>query len=332
VHNGWGEVIRETSPDRGITDYVRDQLGNVTSQTDARGVVSQYTYDALGRVLTRSFPAMPAQNVTYAYDDIALGNKGVGRLTRVIDASGESALSYDARGNMVREARVIAGRSYATSYAYDAADNLVTLTYPSGRIVSYTRDARGLVVSVSTRINAAAAPVAVASSITYAPFGPLTGLTFGNGIVLGQTYDQDYRLRTLAATGVQNLTCSYDPAGNITAIADGINPNFNQDFTYDDLNRLIWARGRYGTFTYTYDVAGNRIAHSRSPYSGPVVNESHTIALSSNRLMQITGSTARNFTYDAAGNVANDNRGPGANYSYSHDAAGDMAQADRDGR
>ncbi|MDO9462109.1 MAG: hypothetical protein Q7N95_18570, partial [Alphaproteobacteria bacterium] len=326
VHNGWGEVIRETSPDRGVTDYVREARGLITQQTDARGVVASYAYDALGRTTARSFAASPADNVQYFYDDITGGNRGVGRLTRITDKSGETAFSYDARGNVVHEARVIAGQSYQTLRAYDLADNLVTLTYPSGRIVHYMRDALGRITSVSTQTNAGGAMVVVASGITYAPFGPLTGLTFGNGVVLSQTYDLDYRLTGIAATGVQNLGYGYDSAGNITAISDAITPARHQTFAHDDLNRLTAASGVYGAYGYAYDLSGNRIAHSR-----PGVNESYTNALGSNRLLQISGAAARSFTYDQAGNAANDNRGSGANYAYSYDAVGDMAQADRDG-
>jgi YD repeat-containing protein len=75
------EVIQETSPDMGTTVYVRDARGLVTQQTDGRGVVTDMTYDNAGRMLTKSFPAASAENVTYTYDSIAGGNKGVGRLT-----------------------------------------------------------------------------------------------------------------------------------------------------------------------------------------------------------------------------------------------------------
>ncbi|MEW5965296.1 MAG: hypothetical protein AB1749_17285, partial [Pseudomonadota bacterium] len=34
VRNGFGEVIRQTSPDSGITDYVRDARGLVTETTE----------------------------------------------------------------------------------------------------------------------------------------------------------------------------------------------------------------------------------------------------------------------------------------------------------
>ena len=113
-----------------------------------------------------------------------------------------SSFSYDARGNLIREARVIAGQNYTILRAYDAADHLISLTYPSGRVVNYGRDAVGRIISVRTGINAAATPVTVADGAVYAPFGPLTRLTFGNGIVLSRTYDQDYRLRAQTAGAV----------------------------------------------------------------------------------------------------------------------------------
>ena len=314
VHNGWGEVIRETSPDRGVTDYVRDTRGLMTQMTDARGVVSNYAYDALGRMLSRAFPAAPGENVTYAYDDVTAGNKGIGRLTRVTDRSGETAYSYDARGNLIQEARVIAGQSYTIQRAYDLSDNLISLTYPSGRIVNYSRDAVGRAVSVTTRLNAMAIPVTVADGATYAPFGPLTGFTFGNGIVLNRSYDQDYRLRTQTAGAVQSFTINYDASGNISSINDDL-------FSHDDVNRLISANGPvYGSYGYTYDLAGNRIGRSQG-----AMNESYTYAPGSNRLASVSGSAVRGFTYDAAGNAVNDDRGAAGNYAYAYDQSGNMS-------
>ena len=78
VRNGFSEVIRQNSPDSGITDTVRDARGLATQVTDGRGVVTAMTYDNAGRMLTRTFAAAPAENLTYTYDDIAAGNKGRG--------------------------------------------------------------------------------------------------------------------------------------------------------------------------------------------------------------------------------------------------------------
>jgi uncharacterized protein RhaS with RHS repeats len=49
VRDGFGRVIQEASPDRGVTVYVYDPAGNLAAKTDARGVVTEYAYDALDR-------------------------------------------------------------------------------------------------------------------------------------------------------------------------------------------------------------------------------------------------------------------------------------------
>src|SRR5581483_10320949 len=105
------------------------------------------------------------ENVTYSYDSTAGGNYGVGRLTGMTDKSGTTAWVYDSRGNVLSEQRVILNRTYTTSYSYDLSGNVASVTYPSGRIVTYQRDALGRISGVTTKQNAAAAAVTLASGI-----------------------------------------------------------------------------------------------------------------------------------------------------------------------
>ena len=172
VYNGFGEPIQEASPDGGTIVYVRNSAGDVTQKTDARGQVSTSSYDALNRITATTFAGAPTFNITYSYDSTAGGNFGIGRLTSVTDVSGQTAIKYDHRGNAVREDRTIGGVLYTTEYKYDLADNLIEIVYPSGRILTYVRDALGRVTSVTTKANAAALSVNVATGITYMPFGP----------------------------------------------------------------------------------------------------------------------------------------------------------------
>ena len=135
------------------------------------------------------------------------------------------------------ETRVIGGHSYATAYTYDAAGNILTATYPSGRIVTYTRDALGRISAISTKQNSGASAVTVASGVAYKPFGPLSALTFGNGVAATYNYDTDYQLTgiTSAVAGgatIQNLTNGFDLAGNITAITDNMVSGRTQTLTY----------------------------------------------------------------------------------------------------
>ena len=137
----------------------------------------------MGRVTARTFPAASAENVAYTYDSTTSGNKGVGRLTSLTDQSGSTAFVYDALGHVSSDTRVIASHSYGTAYTYDAAGNILTETYPSGRIVTYTRDALGRISGITTKQNSGASAVTVASSAAYEPFGPLSGLPLATACV-----------------------------------------------------------------------------------------------------------------------------------------------------
>ena len=99
VRDGFGDIIRQVSPDTGVTDFWYDANGKVIKKIDARSIETDLTYDNASRVLTKSFPAAPSENVTYTYDDTSGGNMGVGRLTGIADQSGSTAYAYNALGH-----------------------------------------------------------------------------------------------------------------------------------------------------------------------------------------------------------------------------------------
>ncbi len=330
TYNGFGEVIQLESPDTGTMVFTLDPAGNVLSQTDARGVVTAFTYDALDRPLTRSYPAAPAEDVTYSYDDATLGNRGIGRLTGVTDRTGSTSLTYDDYGHLVEESRTIGGVVYVTRYDTDVAGNLLRIVYPDGRIVSYGRDDLGRVTSVLAQADAAAAPVVVASDIVYEPFGPVSGLTFGNGVALDYLYDQDYRLTGIVAgdgvTSVQDLTLAYDNADNITAITDALDASRSQSFQYDDLYRLTQAIGLYGTIDYGYDAVGNRTSRTIDDMAG-LLTETYTYDTASNRLLTLSdGVTTQGFGYSASGQITGDDRGLSDDLGFVYDDSDRLVQ------
>src|SRR5207302_2050965 len=144
---------------------------------------------------------------------------------------------------------------------YDSDGNRSSMTYPSGRIVTYSYDFAG------RPLTAAAGATSFVSSATYLPFGPATQMVFGNGTTKTMTYDNRYRVlenKLTSATGVlADYNYAEDPAGNITQIHDVVDSTFNRDFGYDDLNRLVTANSGsslWGTGTYQYDAMGNLVS------------------------------------------------------------------------
>ncbi len=319
-YDGLGNLIQQISPDSGTTTYSHDAAGNVISTTDARGVVTLYHYDALNRLIARQYPANPALNVQYHYDMTADGNKGIGRLTAVQDASGVLGYHYDARGNLIEQIRsvtVLGQDQYdRLGYAYDGANQLTRIDYPAGLSVNYTRNAAGQVSDVGLRIGGNT-PTALASNISYLPFGPLNSLTWGNGISLNRQYDQDYRLRQ-QQIGTWQSDYEHDANGNIVELAHSLWGSLQYD--YDALDRLTQEQRATEKKTYAYDAAGNRTG--RTTYS---LNDGQETQTAKQTLIYQTNSnrlSKRNSTYDVEVDAAGNYTRYSQNLRYAYDEQG----------
>ena len=278
-YNGFGQPVwRNDDVNSSQTSWTYDPDGNVSQQTDSAGHTQNWTYDALDRPLTTAYPNDTAENVAFSYDQAGHGF-GVGRLTGVTDAAGSLSRSYDERGNLTAEARVngagVAAATLKTAYAYDAASRVSGITYPSGLIVTYGRNASGEATGVAMKRNASAAGMTLANGASYFGLGErLQGFTYGTyDVSHWLTIDLDrqttYENYTSYGTGVFRMGYSYDPVGNVTGMNDGLVGANSQGFTYDALDRLssttataAGATNPSPAYGYTYDALGNRLTET----------------------------------------------------------------------
>ncbi len=293
TYNGFDEVVTEISPDTGTTTYTYDEAGNLSTETDARGITATYTYDALNRLTGISYPDS-SENISYFYDE---GVYGIGRLSRITDASGSTEYGYDARGNITSVTQAVKGQSYTHSYSYNGANRLTGMTYPSGRSVSYVYDDSGRVNQIDSMGGEEGAEI-LANAIDRLPFGPIESLTLGNGIPRNREYDMDYRITNLTDGNVLIKGLGYSPVNNITAITDSVDSDLTQLFTYDNLDRLDFATGNYGEDIYTYDGIGNRQSFTRDGQT-----DSYSYGATSHRLQGVNG---QGYQYDVVGNTLSD--------------------------
>jgi len=328
VRNGWGEVIRETSPDIGTVDYVRNKGGRIAQKTDGRGVVATYGYDAAGRLTTISYPGSTGENVAFGYDAVAGGNKGVGRLTSVTDESGSTAFLYDGRDELVTA--MIGARTNPVHYDYDAAGRLAEVVYPSGRRVNYAFDAAGRPTAITTRKSAADSGMDLATAVLTQPFsGMWKRLTHRNGLVDARELDEDGRVAAYRVSdGVTNRldkALRYADGMNLTSVLDRLDPAEDENYGYGAANRLETTRGPWGNLDFASDAVANRTYRERI---APGVNEidAYTLQPGTNRIAAVTsnGTPARSFTYDRAGNILTDTKG-GVTTTYSYNHAGRLA-------
>lgn len=329
-YDGFHQKLKQTSPDTGLTQYWYDPQGNLTDKQDARSVHVIYHYDLLGRVTWVQYPNSP-EDVHYFYDEVSSENPYVkGKLTRIVDASGSTEYIYDSRGNIVQVNTQIAGNSFTIKYGYDLANKLVKTVYPDGRILNYKRDdSLGRVTAITTQKYSNTPEHSVVSNIEYMPFGPVTGYTYGNGMVRQVPYDLDYRIQAITVAGTNtnlNLGYAYDAFNNITGIADGVDSARSQAFDYDDLHRLQNASGYYGSnvdnIHYEYDPVGNRLFRTMNMGGVPQTQEDYGYAAVSNKLNSVTlddgsSSQVRSLLYTDAGNTESDSvAGSERDYQY----------------
>ena len=116
-----------------IADAIRDQRGNLLQTIDGRGMITQNTYDALGRQLT----TVRGQNTATPLTSSTAYNAR-GQVESTTDAAGMvSFTEYDDALN-VKTRTVAHGTplSLATSYTYDAKGRQKTMTDPASAVTT----------------------------------------------------------------------------------------------------------------------------------------------------------------------------------------------------
>jgi RHS repeat-associated protein len=273
TYNGLGDLQQTQSPDTGTTQNTFDSAGNVASSTDSRGAVVTNSYDALNRL---TLSVYSDQTVTYSYDQ---GANGVGRLSSITDASGSTRFGYDARGRVVTKTSSVAAVNLGVTYGYSNGE-LVSMTTPSGQNISYGYNGNNKIGNIS--LNGST----LLSDVTYAPMGPVTGWTWGNGTETSRTYDLDGKLSALTSAGTS--TYSFYDDGNIATRNDD------------------WGGG--------YDLAAGATNVSVAGTSNQVTATTGTLARNygyDNAGRVVTVGNASTFTYNGAGRMTSADVGSG---------------------
>ena len=324
------------------THYAYDALGHLSATTDPDGHTTGYQYDTLGQLLVKADPGVsgctPTSSVdgctTYEDDadghqtavhyndsnthDVSAGYDADGRRTSMSDASGSSSWSYDSLG---RIAQTTNGAGAATSYVYDLAGHVTSITYP-GSIGTVTR--------------------------AYDPAGRMSSITDWKKNTTNFTYDAEGNLggdsEPTTGTSVADAY-SYDAAGAPSQIktAQGSSSLMTISYKRDNANQVAQSTGTGAAVesnTYTYNsleqlasVNGTNYAYDPSNrLTGQPSGAKQTYDPAGELITTANGSAGVNFTYDAKGerrsamsNTAN--IAPG--YGYGYDQAGQLASIAR---
>jgi RHS repeat-associated protein len=294
-YNGVGQVIGIDGPRTDVTDLTAleyyvcttgNECGQLMKVTNALGHVTTYdTYDANGRVLQTTGPNDLV--TTYSYN--ARGQVLTITETPLIGAARTTSYAYDNAGQL---ASVTSPTGSVLTYAYDEALDLRSITDNLGNKIEYTYDSRGNRISEDTRD----------------PQGALTR-------TIDTIYDKRNRIDVIDSAGsITNVL--FDQVGNLVSETD---PNSaTTTHTYDRLDRLTkTVDALSGSTLYTYDENDNVLSVA-TPNGATTTFDYDDLG----NLLQETspdrGQT--NYTHDAAGNVLTKTDARGKTATYTHDA------------
>ncbi len=345
TYDSLSNLLTATNPESGLITYTYDDNGNLHTKKDARAITTTYAYDPLNRLTGKTYSnGDPA--VTYFYDQTAcLGAPScfnIGRRTSMTDAAGSEAWAYDPMGRTVADQRTISGVTKTTSYTYNLAGAISSLTYPSSRIVKYAYSSAGRSLSAIDSANS----INFATAALYSPAGALSSLQNGSSLI--STLYQDKRLQScrisVKNTGgaptscadasnvgnvldyTFNLSLGSNDNGNVLGIANNRDTTRSQSFAYDAINRIASAQTQSTTgnncwgLTFGYDAWGNLLSSSSS---APGCSQPLPLNVSATVANQISG-----FCYDAAGNLLDQGACPSSgSHAYAFNAENQLTAA-----
>ncbi|MEQ1872622.1 MAG: RHS repeat-associated core domain-containing protein [Ilumatobacteraceae bacterium] len=290
-----------TGATTGVSTVAYGDTGLTLETTTAQGVVTNFTYDKLGR--TRTLVEHVTDNGTLQNLTTTTDYDGAGNVIATTGpAGGTTTAIYSRSGQLLKSTDPL---GYITSYVYDTASRVIKTVSPSGVYQTTTYDLAGRAIATATFT--AAGVSTLSTSATYDKVNNLLTATDTAGIVTTYTYDASSSLLSVTqpiSIGVDAVTSyGYDANGKNTRVTDG-----NGNAWYTTYNTWGLVESRIEPATSAYPNAADRTFTTRYDNGGLPVLE-----------MQPGVNVTR--TFDNLGRLTAESTPDGANRGYSYDLA-----------
>jgi len=301
-----------------------DRWGNVLAHTNANDYTTEYEYNAFDQLVKQELPQVKVVDehgvaqqlrptIYYAYD-------ALGRAIAMTDANGHTvAKVLDAEGRVTQE---IDAQGHHRDKQYNLLGQLDSATNERGGITSYAYDKANRLISISTP--------QTQQAYEYDGAGLLIGQTDGRGNVTHYTYDTQGNQTSRTQAG-HTTTYGYDDAGHKTDERDA--NGHTQSWRYDTNGRVQEHTDLGGHRTsYTYNKNGLVLTEQSTSGKNMLYN------YYSDGQLSLYEDKARSekvaYSYDAAGNVLSKESSRNGAWTletdhYQYDALGRLVQVRR---
>lgn len=310
TYNSVGQRLSTQDPNSGTISYTYDASWRLSRQTDARGKAINFAYDLIGRNTTQTTngPEIPIQ---FTYDDGSVANSK-GKLTRVVDESGQIDFQYNPKGNITQRTRKVDDLTAIFKTDFDSLNRPITEMLPDGTKLHNNYSTNGTLSNIT--MDSADGTSVGHTVVSYqGPYLNASGVpsvrrVSGNGVTMEIGFEPLEKLPvSILSTKpdgsvIANSELTYDAKNNLTKIDDKLNPSRTQNFTLDNLNRVTQATGKYGTQNYNFSASGNLT--QKGAYILGYGDGTHANAVTTANSAS-TGTMS--YGYDASGNMTSRN-------------------------
>jgi RHS repeat-associated protein len=342
-YNEVGRLTSLTDAENSTTSYIYASLFGLTKQILPDSTYEEYEYNNLGALV--SFTDRGGNQTTSAYDAIgrptqityhdqstvSLSYDRNSNLAEIVDNSPNQGdyieYQYDAWNRVISETRHISAQTYTVAAEFDIASQLTKLIYPDGMQILYSYDDLGRVEEIKRYVDGVNDEILM-NSPQYNTKGLLTQFTYGNGLVADFSYDTRDRLLTLDLVSGEiqflDLDYTYDSNSNITQIVNGW--------------RDTQSSWHSQTESYTYDGLNRLISASCTSWShtysyDKVGNRTakDDVTYTVNAMGELISlSDGTTFTYNSIGSRTGKTQGTDS-WVYAYDAVNQLIGVEKNG-
>jgi RHS repeat-associated protein len=344
-----------------VTTYQYDEIGHLTSFTDAENHTTSYTYASdfgltkttyadseyeeyayndVGKVTT--FTDCKGNDIAFTYDDLyrltQVEYEDQSTVTYTYDLNSNRTkmeddipntddyveYSYDKWNRVTSETRHISTSTYTVSREYDVASRLTELTYPDSMQILYSYDDLNRITEIKRYVDGSNDEILL-DSVQYDTESLLTQFDYGNDLQATLSYDSRDRLSTLdvknGTTSYLDLDYTYDSSNNITQLVNGWR---NTSDTWHS-----------ETESYSYDGLDRLTSASCTSWSHTYTYDKvgnrtakDSVTYTINTVNEVTAlSDGTSFTYDDNGNRTQKTKGTDT-WDYTYDYANRLTKVE----
>lgn len=262
TYNTLGNTIKTEDASMGTFWYAHDYAKGYSQVINSLQDTTKLWFDGMNRLILQEFEDGTTFSLEY---DLPQNQGSLGALSKAYwNANSYYSYHYDRNGQIAAVDMSYEGVLFQEEMLYNADGSPAEHVLPDSSIIAYTYSSQSLLESIKmmdTRSGSSAFKT-YASFTEFDASDNVLQANYGNQTQTNFSYFPAGRINTHQVSNAQGSFIdddyNWNYVGMLDSIIDGTEAgDLSQFFKYDPAQRLLNARGLYGSKQYSYDASGN---------------------------------------------------------------------------